>query len=635
MLLIMKRVNRILLLALSVLAAASCIRKPVVTVEADFTTDKDVYEIFEEIRITNISKCTNDIITACKWEWGNEHVWGKQLEKPLSFDTPGDKEITLTAVADCGVAGSCTKIIKVQDTNKRPIADFTYTPSSGIQAGDEVQFTDKSSDPDGTIVAWEWKIGANTVTEQNPKFVLNETGDIEVTLTVTDNQRGKGSVTKIVKVEKNQNSMELLWSTSYDSDGDVIFTSPAVSPDGNTIYAFSSGLHLAAIGKDGKQKWSFDAGSHNPGTTKTFPSCTPSVDADGTVFVIVGNKDTQDKTRTYESGIFAVNPDGSQKWYYAYGYGWFINVVPLVLNDKIVVATKRNPAPADFPELWPSGSADNGLILNKADGAYYGFLQVKRGSHGGIGATKDENFLIHTDSKYGTRVYWKEGDGWKYYGAAAGQNAFMLGYIGKTNTEIGFTSYMSFDSNNKVYILFGKADGAGSSEADAELMCYDLNKYDKGAGATPDWAVDLDGKNKMYSGLGTVIGEDGTIYVCTTTGVTAVSPDGVKKWFASASGNEVFGSPAVDKQGNVYYTETAPDLSAGKLVKLDKNGQKVSELTLGSSLCTSPSIAPDGTIYCNGIKDGKPTLSAIKGVAAPASGWSQLGGNPRKTCKQE
>ena len=617
------------------LAAVSCVQKPKVSVIADFTTDKDVYEIYEEIKITNVSKSTNDIIIACKWEWGSEYVWGKQLEKTLSFDSEGEKEIKLTVVTDSGVSGTCVKTITVQDTNKRPVADFTYSPSTGIKAGDTVQFTDKSTDPDGKIVAWEWKIGANTVTEQNPKFVLNEPGDIEVTLTVTDNQRGKGSVTKVINVEKSSNSMELLWSTSYDSDGDVIFSSPAVSPDGNTIYAFSTGLRLAALGKDGKSKWTFDAGAHNPGTTKTFPCCTPSVDADGTVFVIVGNKDTQDKTGTYQSGIYAVNPDGQQKWYYAYGYGWFINVVPLVLNDHIIVATKRNPAPADFPELWPSGSGDNGLILYKGDGSYAGYLQVKRGSHGGIAATKDENFMIHTDSKYGTRVYWKEGDGWKYYGAAAGQNAFMLGYIGKTNTEIGFTSYMSVDDNNKVYILFGKAEGAGSSEAAAELMCYDLNKYDKSNGATPEWTVDLDGNNKMYSGLGTVIGEDGTIYVTSTTGVSAVNPNGTKKWFASAGGNEVFGSPAVDKLGNVYYTETAPDLSAGKLVKLDKNGEKVSELTLGSSLCTSPTIGPDGTVYCNGVKDGKPTLSAVKGVAEPASGWSQFGGNPRKTCKQE
>ena len=633
----MKTISKVFLIALSLLALASC-RKPQVSVNALFTTDKDVYELYEEINITNVSTATNDIIIACKWEWGSEHVWGKQLEKPLSFDTVGEKEITLTVVTDSNVSGTYSKTITVQDTNVRPVADFSYSPATGIKAGDTVQFTDKSSDPDGKIVSWEWKIGANVLTDQNPSFTFNEYGDIEVTLTVTDNNRGKGSVTKVVSVEKGAESIELLWSKAYDSDAEarVIFTSPAVSPDGNTVYAFSTGLKLAAFGKDGAQKWTFDAGTHNPGTTKNFNSCTPSVDEDGTIFLVTGNKDTQDKTGTYQSGIFAVNPDGTQKWYYGYGYGWFINVIPVVLKDKIFVATKRNPAPADFPELWPSGSADNGLLLNKADGSYFNFLQVKRGSHGGFAATKDETLVVHTDSKYGTRVYWKEGEGWKYYGAAAGQDAFMLGYNGAKNTDIGFTSYMAIDQNNKIYILLGKAEGSSSTAAGAILYCYDLNKYDKSAGATPEWTLSLDGENKQYYGLGTVLGPSGTVYVTTSAGVTAVTPDGTKKWFASAEGNEVLGCAAVDKNGYVYYNETAPDQTAAKMVKLGPDGSKVAEITLGQTLCSSPAIGPDGTIYCTGVKDSKPTLSAIKGSAdGPGAGWSQLGGNFRKTCKAE
>ena len=634
----MKKINRIILFAFSLAALASCNMKPVVTVNADFTTDKDVYEIYEDIVITNVSTATNDIIVACKWEWGSEYKWGKQLEKPLSFDTPGEKEIKLTAVTNSNVSGTCIKTITVQDTNVRPVADFDWSPKEGIMAGDEVQFTDKSTDADGTITAWEWKIGANTVTEQNPKFTFSEFGDIEVTLTVTDNQRGKGSVTKVIHVEKNASSIELLWSVAYDGDTEArtIFTAPAVSPDGSTVYAFSTGNHLVAMAAaDGTQKWSFDTGTHNPGMTKAFPCCTPSVDTDGTVFVIAGNKDTQDKTGTYETGIFAINPDGTQKWYHPYGYGWFVNPVPLVLNDYVFVATKRNPSNSDFPDLWGGGSADNGRLIGKATGSYEGFWKVKRGSHGGLAATKDETVIVHTDSKYGTRVYWKEGGSWKFYGVDAGQDAFMLGYHGQKNTDIGYTSYMSVSPDNKVYILFGDVDRIGTDAADAVLYCYDLAKYDKTNGASPDWKLSLDGLNKMYSGLGTVIGEDGTIYVSTSTGITAVNPDGTKKWYTPASGNEVWGCPAVDKGGNVYYGETTSDQTAGKLVKLASDGSKLSEVTLGQAVLSSPTIAPDGTIFVNSVKDGKPTLSAVKGTAAAASGWSQFGGNPRKTCKQE
>lgn len=636
---IMKRIQKIVLVSLCIFAIASCV-KPEISVNADFTTNKDVYELYEDVIITNTSTATNDIIVACKWDWGTGYVWGKQLEKPLSFETVGEKEITLTAVTHNNVSGTVTKKITVQDTNKHPVADFVWSPETGIVAGDEVQFTDKSSDADGSIVAWEWKIGGNIVTEQNPKYVFNEFGDIDVTLTVTDNQRGKGFITKTVHVERNNDSMELLWGKKYESDAAAraIFSSPAVSPDGNTIYAFSSGWHLVAFGKDGTQKWSFDAGIHNPATTSNASSCTPSVDEDGTIFVIVGNKDAQDKTGATESGIYAVKPDGTQKWYYPYAYAMFWNPIPMVLSNQIFIATKRNPSVGDFPALWPDGAADNGLLINKADGKYFNYLLVKRGSHGGYAATKDDNFMVHTDSKYGTRVFWKENGNWKKYGANAGQDAFMLGYIpGKTNTEIGFTSYMAIDSNDKVYILYGKADGSSSSSSSAILYCYDLKKYDKSAGASPEWTLELAGENKMYYSLGTVIGGDGTIYVTTTAGVSAVTPQGSLKWFTPTGGNEAIGCPAVDNQGYIYYSESDANETVGKLVKLKSDGTKASEITLGLSLRSSPTIGPDGTIYCTGLdKDGGLSLFAVKGTATgPAAGWSQLGGNPRKTCKAE
>ena len=70
--------ERIILSALSLLALASCVRQPVVSVNADFTTNKEVYEIYEDVIITNVSTATNDIIVACKWEWGSEYFWGKK-----------------------------------------------------------------------------------------------------------------------------------------------------------------------------------------------------------------------------------------------------------------------------------------------------------------------------------------------------------------------------------------------------------------------------------------------------------------------------------------------------------------------------------------------------------------------------
>ena len=316
----MKKTINIILVALSLFGVLAC-NKPKVSVHADFTTDKQVYELYEDIVLTNVSTATNDIIVACKWEWGGEYKWGKQLETPISFDSPGEKEIKLTVVTNSNVSETCVKTVTIQDTNIRPVADFEWAPTGGIVAGDPVQFTDKSTDADGTIVAWEWKFGANTVTEQNPTYSFPEFGDIEVTLTVTDNQRGKGMVKKTIHVDKSPNSLELAWAKAYDSDPEAYakFTSPATNADGSVVYAFSSGLHLVAFDADGTQKWSFDANLHNPNPrskdgTKTGSSCTPSVDKDGTVFIALAYNEAGDASS--ESGVYAINPDGTQKWYF-------------------------------------------------------------------------------------------------------------------------------------------------------------------------------------------------------------------------------------------------------------------------------------------------------------------------------
>ena len=636
----MKRAINIFLVAAALSALVSCQRQ-VVSVNADFTTDKDVYELYEDVKITNVSTATNDIIVACKWEWGSEHTYGKQLEKPISFDSVGEKEIRLTVTTNSNVSGTCVKTITVQDTNQRPVADFSWEPAEGIVAGDEVQFTDKSKDPDGSIVSWEWKIGANTVTEQNPKFTFNEFGDIEVTLTVTDNQRGKGTVKKTVHVAKSPNSLELVWAQAYDNDAEAYakFTSPATNLDGSVVYAFSSGLHLVAFDPDGNLKWSFDANLHNPNPrsndgTKTGSSCTPSVDKDGTIFIALAYNESGG-TDDNESGVYAINPDGTQKWYFPWRNAKYINVIPVILDEKIFLATKANPTADD---LWVGKPfKDNGAILNKATGNFDQVVRVKRGSHGGFAATKEETILVHTDDSYGTRLLWKKDGEWSHYGTNDGRDKFMLGFTYNGTTTLNSqTTYMAIGPENMVYVLYGISNGG-----QGVLFCYDLKKYSPTDGIAPEWTLDLDGNTKRYSSHGVVLGEDGTIYVTTDKGLTAVAPNGAKKWFMPVSGDSyaVWGSPAVDNQGYIYFNESEVvdgEQTVAKLTKVKPDGTKASEIALGTSLRTSPTISPDGTIYCTGMKDGLVTLFAVRGSATgPAAGWSQLGGNPRKSCKAE
>ena len=129
-------------------------------------------------------------------------------------------------------------------------------------AGEEVQFTDHSTDADG-IAAWDWTFGSATSTEQNPKFTFKETGDVIVSLKVTDNARRTTTVSKTITVERGVNYLDLIWEKSFeDKEGAYVYgTSPALNADGTMVYVHSNGYHLVAFDAKGNQQWSFDTGT--------------------------------------------------------------------------------------------------------------------------------------------------------------------------------------------------------------------------------------------------------------------------------------------------------------------------------------------------------------------------------------
>jgi serine protease len=81
--------------------------------------------------------------------------------------------------------------------NQLPVAGFSYSVNDMA-----VSFTDESSDPDGTIVAWDWNFGDNTTTsaDQGPSHTYADPGTYSVTLTATDDGGASGSVTKNITI---------------------------------------------------------------------------------------------------------------------------------------------------------------------------------------------------------------------------------------------------------------------------------------------------------------------------------------------------------------------------------------------------------------------------------------------------
>jgi PKD repeat protein len=104
----------------------------------------------------------------------------------------------------------CNSVIKepcrceavTEEQNKRPLADFSFSPESP-GAGGEVTFTDESRDDDGEIASWKWDFGDGSASEvQSPVHTYSEAGGYSVTLIVTDDRGGMGSAIKELSVKE-------------------------------------------------------------------------------------------------------------------------------------------------------------------------------------------------------------------------------------------------------------------------------------------------------------------------------------------------------------------------------------------------------------------------------------------------
>jgi len=88
-----------------------------------------------------------------------------------------------------------------EETNVQPDAGFTYYPS-GPTTDDTIQFTDASSDSDGTISSWHWNFGDDYETsKQNPQHKYSSSGTYTITLEIIDNDGGTDSVSKTVTIK--------------------------------------------------------------------------------------------------------------------------------------------------------------------------------------------------------------------------------------------------------------------------------------------------------------------------------------------------------------------------------------------------------------------------------------------------
>jgi PKD repeat protein len=179
-------------------SATDSVSKPVTVTEpanvpptADFTfTTTDLTANF-----TDTSTDSDGTIVSWLWNFGDGNT--STVQNPgHTYAAAGTYTVTLTVTDDDSATDSVSKPVTVTAGNQPPTADFTFT-TNGLTAN----FTDTSTDSDGTIVSWLWNFGdGNTSTVQNPGHTYAAAGTYTVTLTVTDDDSATDTTSKPVTV---------------------------------------------------------------------------------------------------------------------------------------------------------------------------------------------------------------------------------------------------------------------------------------------------------------------------------------------------------------------------------------------------------------------------------------------------
>ncbi|MGQ9601281.1 MAG: PKD domain-containing protein, partial [Candidatus Bipolaricaulia bacterium] len=165
--------------------------------QAKFSFTPKNPKVNEEVKFTDQS--TDPDGQVVKWEWDfGDGTKGTERNPTHKYAAKGKYTIKLTVTDNTGLTGSTTQVIPVE--LKPPVANFAFTPASP-KAGQKVQFTDQSTDADGTIKAWSWEFGDGTTsTERNPTHQYAKDGTYIVKLTVTDNDELSSTASKQLTV---------------------------------------------------------------------------------------------------------------------------------------------------------------------------------------------------------------------------------------------------------------------------------------------------------------------------------------------------------------------------------------------------------------------------------------------------
>lgn len=565
------------------------------------------HEVGQPIQFTdNTVPTKGTTIVAYLWEFGDaDKSTSAEAAPTFTYYKDGTYIVRLTVTDSNGLKATTTQNVVVVNPTK---ADFSVDKDE-YYLGDIVKFTDKSTTKGSTtITGWTWDFAdgtGTTSTERNPEYTFAAPGSYPVTLTVTDSYGLKASITRSVNILDPTMLVNLQWTAKL---GGAVKggSSPALSPDGSTLYMLRSlaGDDKATLSafntSDGQLAWSLDLSEGMSGASATAIAkdvfSSPSVGADGTVYVTV--RDLQSPSSNRGLYTLAVTPAGALKWCTktgASGANLYAITPGIDAAGNIYVANRAK----EIYKLTPGGQAT----------AYSNFGDIT----GGITIAKDGTIfavgkgnvgLYAADSNSGSQKWLYNTD----FGGAA--DAFT-GALRSAVPSIGAdgTAYMVIDKGAGGAVVALNANGSAK-------WVYDT------AGAIPDGGV--------------AIADDGTLYVNggtdTASGLMALDANGKLLWkYATAAAVQT--TPVIDNRGFIHIVD-----AMGNYYVVKDNGTLFGETKLGMGCTSAPVMDAKGNIYTVVNRDGTQTVVCATSKASgysTTSPWPMRGQNPCRTGLQK
>ena len=523
-------------------------------------------------------------------------------------------------------------------------ADFKVS-SNPCDAGDPIKFT--AVVKGGKLpFTYEWKVGTDvTKTESEFTHVFRTNGTVFVSVTVKDAAGASATKKKTIVVNpakvSETGNVTLNW-VGY-MEGYNTIASPAVADDGS-VYAVTDKSVLYKFTNSGNLAWEKEVFTSSEKSAVTNFSnnrmnSTPSIDTDGTIYVLGGSINKLAK-------LVAFNPDGSTKWSFKDFWNKGKDHEASITGGSVAVGT-------DNVYFGNTGQTGTVFAVSKANGARKGFvLHTGGGPSGGVRSgvvISKAGYLHWYGGAYGLFGALQSGldnaaDGydyaWKLYGSNSAPTSHSLIGAMSINGKSCVVGQVTDELSTKIY--------AADAETGDEVSCVrisDTADQDQGG-------VSVTAEGYIVASLNYTMGQD-------NGGVIIVDPVSSEIKARYRTQEKVSGSSAVDADGNIhfftesgYYYVVKPDYNTGSCelkVKRDiatiirqdsRYAEQYAEMEFAKFWCSAV-IGDDGKVYCCFTDEftrlfGGVVCVSFDGCTGPAdSDWPMVGQNRRHTNAQK